>query len=173
MPRANSVREARADAGKFTQNLTGLPEIEMGGEMLDEVKDVAFRIAPRVPPSSALVVDDQDLAFFPPVFKAVRRALPSIKPPWRRQAIQQGGAIYRRAQLLYFWVMRSHRFGSRSGFAGGEKSFVSSSPFPCPEPSTGREAGALQGRASGAAETSGAARRPNPLSARLALAAAI
>ena len=71
MPRANSVREARADAGKFTQNLTGLPEIEMGGEMLDEVKDVAFRIAPRVPPSSALVADDQDLAFLPPIFKAV------------------------------------------------------------------------------------------------------
>ena len=63
MPRANSFREARANAGKFAQDLTDLPEIETGIEMLDEVKDVAFRIAPRVPPSSALMVDDQDLAF--------------------------------------------------------------------------------------------------------------
>src|SRR5208337_973008 len=118
MPRANGLREARANAGKFAQNLTGLPEIETGRELLDEVKNIAFGIAPRVPPSSALVADDQDLAVFPPIFKAVRRALPSIKPPWRRQAFQQGGAIHRRAQLLYFWVMRSHHFGSRSGFAG-------------------------------------------------------
>ena len=107
MPRANGLREARADAGKFAQDLTGLPEIETGREMLDEVKDVAFRIALRVPPSSALVADDQDLAVFPPIFKAVRGALPSIKPPWRRQAFQQGGAMDRCAQLLYFWVIRS------------------------------------------------------------------
>src|SRR5271165_2985408 len=65
MPRANSLREARADAGEFAQNLTGLPEIETGREMLDEVKNIAFRVAPRVPPSSALVADDQDLAFSP------------------------------------------------------------------------------------------------------------
>src|SRR5208283_6110841 len=136
-------REAWADAGKFAQNLTGLPEIETGRKVLDEAKNVAFRIAPRVPPPSALMADDQDLAFSPPVFKAVRRTLPSIKPPWRRQAFQQGSAIHRRAQLLYFRVMRSHRFGSRSGFAGREKSFVPPSPFPCPAPSSGREAGAL------------------------------
>jgi len=64
MPRANGLREAWADAGKFAQNLTGLPEIETGRKVLDEVKNVAFRIAPRVPPSSALMADDQDLAFF-------------------------------------------------------------------------------------------------------------
>src|SRR5208282_786133 len=84
MPRANSFREAWADAGKFAQNLTGLPEIETGRKVLDEAKNVAFRIAPRVPPPSALMADDQDLAFSPPIFKAVRRTLPSIKPPWRR-----------------------------------------------------------------------------------------
>jgi hypothetical protein len=84
MPRANCLREAWADAGEFSQNLTGLPEIETGGEVLDEVKDIAFRIALRIPPSFALMADDQDLAFFPPIFKAMMGAFLSIEPPWRR-----------------------------------------------------------------------------------------
>ena len=66
MPRAQSFQEARADACKFALNLMGLPEIETGREVLDEVKeDVAFRIAPRVPPSSTLVADDQASRLFP------------------------------------------------------------------------------------------------------------
>ena len=59
--------ESRGKLGEpdeFAQDLADLAEIEARFEMLDKVEDVALGIALRVPPASALVVENEDLRRF-------------------------------------------------------------------------------------------------------------
>ena len=59
--------------------------------MLDEVEDVALRLAERVPPAAAVVADDQDLAFSAAIFQRTPRALSDVELPAADHALENRG----------------------------------------------------------------------------------
>ena len=147
-----------------------MAEIQASIEMLDEVEDIAFGFALRVPPALALVVDDENLALAAAIFEAMFRALSRINPPWRRLAFEHDGAMHFLAQLFYFRVGSGHPCAPARGLRAGRPATARLRLILALMPSGDREAVALQGRGSGAAETREAARRTDPLTARPALA---
>ncbi len=130
--------------------------------MLGQAEHVASRLAHRVPPASAAVVDDQHLARAAAVFQALRRTFLLVEQPARLQALQQHGAAHARPQLIQFNILSAHRRApARSGRAVAGPDVAApallspSRPDPLPAP-----AGAGCGARAGAARERGSATHP-------------
>jgi hypothetical protein len=65
----------------MAQLLSHLPEVEAGVEVVDQVEHVALRLARRVPPAAAVLVDDQDLTVAAAVFLGAAGALVLVQSP--------------------------------------------------------------------------------------------
>ena len=87
--------------------------------MLDEGENVALALAARVPPAATTMGDDQDLAGAAAVFEAAARALGAVKPPHRRQLLQQRGAAHALLQPFNLCVLHGSAFLSGSAGQGG------------------------------------------------------
>ena len=107
-PRAERIWESWGEPDEFAQDLADLAEIKARFEMLDKVEDVALGIALRVPPASALVVENEDLTASAPVFEAVFGALLAVDRPGRRLVFEECGAMNSFAQMLDLGVITWH-----------------------------------------------------------------
>ena len=56
-----SLGKSRRDADEGTKDLADLPEVQTGIEELDQVEDIAFGGAMRIPPAATVVIDDHHL----------------------------------------------------------------------------------------------------------------
>ena len=68
--------------------------------MLDQAKDVALGRARRIPPASALVIDDDDLARTAPAFQRPPRALALVQGPPAGRALEDDSAVHGLAERL-------------------------------------------------------------------------
>ena len=137
---AERLGESWGEPDEFAQDLADLAEIKARFEMLDKVEDVALGIALRVPPASALVVENEDFAASAPVFEAVFGALLAIDLPGRRLVFEECGAMDSFAQVLDLGVITRHVSCSRSrtGPSGGRRfPFVISVPDAVQQPRGG------------------------------------
>src|SRR6185437_11919692 len=75
---AQGLRKGGGNADEPTKDLPDLAEIEVGIEMLHQIEHVALRRAMRVPPATAVVVDDDDLALAAAVFQGAAGAAPAV-----------------------------------------------------------------------------------------------
>ena len=139
-PPAESLGESWGAPDEFAQDLADLAEIKARFEMLDKVEHVALGIALRVPPASALVVENEDFAASAPVFEAMFGALLAIDLPGRRLVFEERGAMDSFAQVLDLGVITWHVSCSRSrtGPSDGRRfPFVISVPDAVPQPRGG------------------------------------
>jgi hypothetical protein len=97
--------QARCLAQQSSKDLADLTEIQAGVEMLDQVKDVALGLAERIPPPSAIVVDNQDLSFSATMFQSAPRALAGVELPAMAHALEHGGAMHAGSEQLQFGVV--------------------------------------------------------------------
>src|ERR1039458_9359376 len=89
--------------------------------MLDEAEDVALGLAQRIPPTAAVVVDDQDFGLAAAVFQAAAGASRAVEPPHRWQPLQQRRTTHAGLQLLDFRVLPTHGFLLPLGLSGGKE----------------------------------------------------
>ena len=75
------------DPHEAAQHASRVGEIQSGVEVPDEGEDVAFAVAQRVPPTAAVMVDDDNLAFAAAVFEAAAGTLSTVELPNRRQPL--------------------------------------------------------------------------------------
>jgi hypothetical protein len=56
-------------------------EIQARVEVLHQIEDVALGLIERIPPSTSVVVDDQDLALAPAIFQGAPGAVAGVELP--------------------------------------------------------------------------------------------
>ena len=94
LPRPNCRRMCRRNADETPQDLTHLAEVQAAVEVLDEVEDVALRLAERVPPTAPVMGDDQYLVLATALFQGVMRAFADIRYPANDHALQNDGTVH-------------------------------------------------------------------------------
>ena len=155
----SAVRRARRASGnagaiptKPRSTRRASPKVRPGSRCRTRVKMSPLRVAQRVPPAAAVMVDDQDFALAAAVFEAAAGALRAVEPPDRRQPLQQRGAAHAGLQPFNLCVLSCiapPSFGI--GRAGRERrhAFPFPSARPCP-PATAKPARGKGVRSTGA-----------------------
>jgi hypothetical protein len=82
-----------------------MTEIDTWLQPLNQSEHIALSVAGRIPPTSAAMADDQDLAFATAVFQAEFCALLPIELPWVWSPLQHDSAMHPTAQVFDFGVV--------------------------------------------------------------------
>jgi hypothetical protein len=76
---------------------------------LDEVKDIAFGGAMRIPPAATVVIDDHHLPWSAAIFQRAPGASPLVERPCRLPPLEECGAADPMAQLFKLGILTGHR----------------------------------------------------------------
>ena len=88
---ADQRRVGRRNPDQAAQHLAHVTEVQAGLEVLDEAEHVAFRLAERIPPAAAVMIDDQHLTLAAAILERPPGALACVQLP-ARHALQHRGA---------------------------------------------------------------------------------
>ena len=149
---------ARRQPDEAPKHLTDCSKVQRLIEVLNQVEHIALGAAGWVPPSMAVMVDDDDLALAAAVFQGALGAFSNVQLPAADHAFQHGGAVHALPEHVQLRVRGLWHRGSPglTGRTGRGPCPALSMPGICR--TAGREAGGGQGRS----RQSRAARRKAP-----------
>jgi hypothetical protein len=101
--------EGRRETHERAEDLAHLAEVEPWIEKLHEAEDVSLGRAAGIPPATAFMSHQQDLALGSPILQAVPSALLLVQLPRRRKPLQQHRTAHPCPHLFQFGILVAHR----------------------------------------------------------------